>query len=789
MSRGQWPPLGLAVAASLLAGVLLVQLWPRLPPLWIAPLPALAGLWLLRHGDVRRLLGAFLLGLGLACAHGQWSLQQQLPPALSGKDLWLQGEVLGLPVAEPEATRFEFRVLQGEGQGAGLVGRKLRLSWYRPAAAIAPGSQWRLQVRLRPPRGMLNPGGYDFERRALEQRIAATGYVRDPQSAAQLRQASGIDALRDRLSRRIADPLPGERGRFVRALALGDTRGLSQRDWEILRATGLTHLIAISGFHVGMIAGWAALLMGLLYRLWPALGRHWPRPQGAALAALLTATGYTALAGFALPTVRTLLMIAAVLLARLLRRPQRLGDALALALIVVLLIDPLSVLTPGFWLSFLGVAWLMWCLPDARESGWLRSFLQAQGVAMLGLLPLTVWFFSQASLAGLLVNLVGIPWISLGVVPLAVLGLAASTFSSALADGLWRLSAGLMDMLWGALETIAAWPLSLLWLPEPTLPALLLALIGAFWLLLPRGVPGKPLAAVLLLPLLWPAQDRPGHGEADLVMLDVGQGSSLLVRTRSHALLFDAGPATPGGMDMGESAVLPALRALGIRRLDALLLSHDHNDHAGGAGAVRRAFPMATTFAPEGWALAGASLCQRDQAWEWDGVRFRLLHPPPDYPYLGNDSSCVLRIESYGASALLPGDIGRHVETRLVKEQPASLPADVLVVPHHGSPTSSSAAFIAAVSPRYALFGVGSDNRFRLPRPEVVERYRLAGSQLLDSAGSGAVRIRLGTGGAELRERYRFDRPRYWRKADEMPGGREEERPIDAARAMLSPPR
>ncbi|HEX5757279.1 MAG TPA: ComEC/Rec2 family competence protein, partial [Arenimonas sp.] len=341
------PPLGLAVAAALLSGVLLVQLWPQLPPLWMLPLPAMVAIWLYRRSDVLRLVGALMIGVLLACAHGQYALQLQLPSTLAGKDLWIEGEVLGLPEIGVDATRFEFRVRPGEGGAAALVGRKLRLTWYRPEVAIEPGSRWRLQAKLRPPRGVLNPGGYDFERRALEQRIAATGYVRHPQQAVQLGDASGIDALRARLSQRIADALPGDRARFVQALALGDTRALSQHDWEVLRATGLTHLIAISGFHVGMIAGWAALLVIALYRLWPALARRLPRPQGAALAALLTAAFYTALAGFALPTVRTLLMIAAVLLARLLRRPQRLGDAFALALIAVLLADPLSVLVPG----------------------------------------------------------------------------------------------------------------------------------------------------------------------------------------------------------------------------------------------------------------------------------------------------------------------------------------------------------------------------------------------------------------------------------------------------------
>lgn len=766
------PPLGLAVAVSVLAGALLVQVLPALPPyLALAPALLLAG-WAGMKPGYGRLLAAVLMGVVLACAHGRWALDQQWPAAYAGADVRVTGTVEGLVQADTDSTRFSFRVKSANGVGAArLQGRKLRLTWYRTTTRLEPGSRWQLPVRLRPPAGVVNPGGFDFERRALEQRIAATGYVRDGDGLRKLADGSGIDFVRERYSRAIAQALPGPGARFVQALALGDTRGLSDQDWAVLRATGLTHLIAISGFHVGMVAGLAALLAGLCYRVLPMLGRHWPKPQGMAGCSLLAAAGYTALAGFALPTVRTLLMIAAVLLARLLRRPQRLGDAWALALITVLLVDPLSVLSAGFWLSFLGVAWLVWCLPYERERSARVAFLQAQGVAMLGLLPLTVWFFSQTSLSAPLVNLVGIPWISLGVAPLAVLGLLVYPLSSTLGQGLWQLSAWLMEVLWSGLEQVAQWPLSLLWLPEPTLLSLALAMLAVFWLLLPRGVPGKPLAVLLMLPLFWPTLPRPEQGQVDVRVLDVGQGLSVLVQTRNHALLYDAGPATPGGLDSGETVVAPALHALGLRHLDRLLLSHGDNDHAGGANALLRHFPLTPVLAPEGWARAGMSHCRRGQHWQWDGVTFQILHPPPLYPYLKNDSSCVLRIQAGGKVALLPGDISRTVEARLLKEQAGALPADLLVVPHHGSSGSSSATFVAAVRPRYAVFAVGRDNRFRLPREDAVARYREQGSALYDSAGSGALWFRLGPDGVQLRERFRFDRPRYWRHAIPMRSG------------------
>ena len=766
-------PFGPAVAAALLMGVVVAQALAHLPPWPVSLLLAVLGAWAWCRDGLGRLCGAALLGLAMACLQGQGALALQLTEEHSGQTVPLEGRIVGLPVGAQDAVRFEFRVTQAPDPHRDLVGRKLRLGWYARPPLTVPrleaGSTWRLQARLRRPRGLVNPGGFDFERRAMEQRIAATGYVVEPGTARQIKPGAGLDSARSRLARYIAEALPPERSRFVAALALGDTRGLSDDDWQVLRATGLTHLIAISGFHVGLVAGFGALLGQWLHRGVPGSGRRWPRPQATAAAALVFAAGYTALAGFALPTVRTLLMIAAVLLARLARRPQGLAEALAFAMIAVLLVDPLSVLAPGFWLSFFGVAWLAWCLPQVRGQGLLAPFVQAQGVAMVGLLPLSVWFFSQASIPGPLVNLVGIPWISLVVVPLSLAGVALWPVSEAAATTCWQASGALMQVLWLGLERIAAWPPALVWLPEPRLPALALALVGAFWLLLPRGAPGKGLATLLMLALLWPDSHRPAQGEVDLVLLDVGQGLSMLVRTQHHDLLYDAGPAVPRGLDLGDAVVLPALRAHGVRRLDAMVISHGDNDHAGGADAVARGMATPTVLAPQGWAREGMTPCRAGQAWTWDGVTFSFLHPPPHFPYLGNQSSCVLRIEASGSSALLPGDIGRHVESRLARLPAGQVHADVLLVPHHGSGTSSSLDFIAAVRPSLGLVAVGHENRFGLPKPIVSGRYARYRVPLLDTATSGAIHLRLGPQGVQVRQRMRQDRRRYWR--DAAPGG------------------
>jgi competence protein ComEC len=299
------------------------------------------------------------------------------------------------------------------------------------------------------------------------------------------------------------------------------------------------------------------------------------------------------------------------------------------------------------------------------------------------------------------------------------------------------------------------------------LPALLLACFGAAWLLLPRGTPGKVLAALLFLPMLWPGLARPERGEVDIVMLDVGQGLSVLVLTEQHSLLVDAGPALPRAMDYGETVVLPALRALGVNALDGVVLSHGDNDHAGGWPTIRRAHAGPLPFAPEGMPAAIGSYrpCVAGSGWQWDDVRFEFLHPTPHFPYLRNDSSCVLRIRTAHGSVLLPGDIGRHVEARLLYDHGPDLQSEVLLVPHHGSGSSSSWEFVAAVRPQVALASMAAGNRFGHPAAEVVARYREHGAEWLDTAASGAVRLRVGVDGVQITERWRQDRPRYWRDA------------------------
>ncbi len=758
-----WP----SAAVALLAGALAALLWlPALPAFGWTLGALLVGAALAAALPALRWPALALVGAGWALLHAGHVLDARLPSAWEGRDVALDIAIVGLPERGERQQRFEARVEAAPAALPQLAGATLRLGWFDPQApTLVAGERWRVTARLRRPRGVLNPGGFDYERFALEQRVAATGYLRDFPAPERLTHGGGVDALRASIADALRAQVDEPASRLLRGLAVGDRRGLEAADWERLRATGLSHLLAISGLHIGLAAGLGALLARLLYALWPSLGLRLPRPQGMAILALPPALAYACLAGFGLPTQRALLMLGVVLVAVWLRRGLAAPQGLALAAVLLLVVDPLALLGPSFWLSFMGVAWLLMCI--APTTGWrgvALGLLRAQAVLAVGLLPLTLLFFGQASLAGLFANLVAVPVVSLAIVPLTLLGSALLGWPALAATPL-AAAAWLMSTVWSLAGWLQTLPHAQLFLPAPAPLAIALALLGGFVLLLPRGLPGKPLGWVLLLPLLFPRLPQIDEGALELRLIDVGQGLSVLLRTRDHALLYDAGADWPDGLDMGEAAVVPTLRALGVARLDLLVASHADNDHAGGAPAVLRALPVARTLSGEPRKLGWDAACVRGDAWSWNGVIFRFLHPPPDFPELGNEASCVLRIDSAGSSVLLTGDIGQVIEQRLLREDPAALDVDLLLVPHHGSSGSSSADLIAAASPRLALVASGQGNRFGHPRPEIVARYAAAGVPLLGNAECGHLALMLHSDGT-LETRAMRDRDRrIWRTA------------------------
>jgi competence protein ComEC len=769
----------LAGAVAILAGAVLVQGLPVLPPRWLDAVlacTALAGFGACMHWRAPAILWCLPITLA-AFAWTAWradlAMSARLPHALEKQDILVVGTVTDLPQAQEGSTRFDFDIAQAQFDGNGVpVSGHVRLSWYasrdQPAPSIEPCSTWRLRVRMKRPHGLVNPGGFDFERSALQKGIVATGYVRDDPANAMLHAGACVDGIRARIAAAIEAALPDDvhAVRLLRALSVGDERALDERDWQVVRATGIAHLIAISGFHVGLAAVFGALLVRLIWWVFPALALRLARPLAEAAIAFPASLAYGALAGFGLPTTRTLLMIAVVAGWRLLRRGGGFGEGFGLALAAILIVDPLSVLSAGFWLSFAGVALLAWTL--ARDSGW-RGHLKEIGLApllmTLALLPLTVWFFGQASLVGPLANLVAVPFVSFVIVPVDLAACALLFAWPWAGQHLLHVCAYLVDGLWWFLVHLAAWRPAMQYLPEASLLAFALGCIGAIWLLAPRGVPARALGALLLLPLCWPRSVLPAGGAFHATVIDVGQGLSVLVRTRGHALLVDAGARYPSGFDLGEAAVVPTLHALGVAQLDGLIISHGDNDHSGGAASVLAAYPGTPVWVGEpARGPVPMQQCHAGQQWRWDGVEFRVLHPPAPVTLKDNDAGCVLLVTGAGGRLLLPADTSSKVEPAIARAVPRGPPL-ALVAPHHGSKTSSSPAYLEALRPRFAIASTGYLNGYHHPAPTVVTRYADLGIPLLDTPDTGAVCIAFPAAAPpSVVSEERLRQAHYWRE-------------------------
>lgn len=704
-------------------------------------------------------------------------MDSRLPAAIEGEDLVVEGVIAGLPQLRTDASRFVLDVSSARAGVLAIPWRgRIRLAWYNREGVEAPGisacERWRLTVRLKRPRGLLNPGGADTERSALERGIDATGYVRENAELQFLGTAPYcIHAAREWIAGEISRHVSNERdAALLRSFAVGDTRGLTQRDWEVARANGISHLIAISGFHVGVAALGGVGWIWLVYRCFPNLGRHLPRVQAQAAGALAVAWLYSGLAGFGLPTVRTLLMIAVVTCCRCLRRKASGPQSLAMALIAILVFDPLSVLSPGFWLSFGGVAFLMLGLKveETGIRGFLRELTLGQWVMTLALLPMAMWFFGEASLVGALSNLVAVPFVSFVIVPLALISVCLLVVGPWLAPYALQLATALTHGQWWLFEQLAAWPGAHWYLPVFSPWVLAMAMFGACCLVAPRGLPLRWCGALMFLPLIWPPIERPPRGAFEAWMLDVGQGLAVLITTREHTLLFDAGARFPSEFDLGQAAVLPSIRALGSGRLDSIVVSHADNDHAGGVPAVRMAFPEAALRAgePERMGMP-ARPCEAGSHWSWDGVAFRFLHPVAGTSGRGNDRSCVLAIETASGRLLLTGDISTRAEAPLALDLPEGAPW-VLQVPHHGSRTSSGVPFLKAMAPMLGLVSAGWKNRFGHPHPKIAERYADLGIPLLNTADEGAIRVLFPADEPpRVTHRARRERRPYWRETSD----------------------
>ncbi|MGI4719536.1 MAG: DNA internalization-related competence protein ComEC/Rec2 [Janthinobacterium lividum] len=778
-----------------LAGVVWLQTRSALPAatalagMGIAALPLLA----LRRRPAC-LLAAVLLGACWAAMIAHYALDDELPRALEGVDLTIVGTVDSLPHALDGGTRFNFHVERAATPGA-TVPERIALSWYGQgdgqgraplARSPEPGERWQLVVRLQRPHGNANPHGFDYEAWLLEQGIRATGYVRPAGGrnvrldAFVARPGHVVERARAVLRRHILDQLAGKPyAGVIVALVIGDQRGIEQADWDVFNRTGIGHLVSISGLHVTMVAGLGAWAMSALWRrsffvAGAALPLRLPAQKAGALAGAVVALLYVLLAGFGVPAQRTFYMLAVVALALCCGRIVTLSQVLCLALGVVVLLDPWAVLAAGFWLSFGAVAIILYAnmgrVRNRAERGWRRTLAMAartQYAVTIGLVPLTMFLFSQVSLVSPLANAVAIPLVSLVVTPLALAGALLPAPLAGWVLGLAHLGVALLAE---ALGWLADGPAATWSAPAPQGWIFALALAGTAWMLAPRGWPQRWAGLAAWMPMLTQLPAMPEQGAFTVTAFDVGQGMALLVETHGHRLLYDAGPQYGPGADAAGRILLPYLRGRGIGRLDALLVSHSDVDHAGGARTVLAGATVAavhSSLAPGHPVVRLAprhTRCEAGQGWRWDGVRFDMLGPAADsYAQAGlkaNARSCVLRVSGKGGTILLAADIEAAQEAQLLRRAPEQLRADVLLVPHHGSGTSSTAAFLAAVQPSVGIFQVGHRNRYRHPKKEVFARYGELGVRRIRTDQSGAVTLTFDD--ALAIAEYRSERRRYW---------------------------
>ncbi len=737
--------------------------WCGMIPLLLLCLPFLPRL---------RLPLLFALGFLWALLHAHWILSTGLAPELEGRDLLVEGVIVSLPERQGRRVRFEFEVerLQAAGAGQYLSPGRVRLSWYETAPALRVGDRWSLKVRMKQPHGFMNPGGFDYEGWLFRQGIRATGYVRGTDENRRLGEG-GIryaiqrwrQALRIQIVRVAGDPSAAA---LLTALVIGDRSGIERSQWELFTRTGINHLIAISGLHIGIVAGLSFLLIRLIWSRFGWLLLRIPAPQAAAFGALLAAAFYAAMAGFALPTQRALVMLLALLGSLLLRRSSSPGHGLSLALLAVVILDPFSVLSIGFWLSFAAVAAILYSISGRLgKKGFLWQWGRVQWVISLALIPVLVAWGLKVSLVAPLVNLIAVPLFSFLLLPLVLAGAVLLTLSDSLGGMLlqatgWMLGQGIDGLTWVAGLPVVSWG------PGERPPwSWLAAMVGGVLLLAPCGLPGRWLGMVFFLPLVTLRPPGPPHGDVWFTLLDVGQGMSVVLRTRNHTLVYDTGPRFSARFDAGSAVLVPYLRTFGIDYVDRVILSNGDQDHQGGLGGLLQRIAVGAISSGEPGRITErqSTLCQDGEKWSWDGVQFRILHPVKSSGWRGNDASCVLQVEAGGRRILIPGDIGARAESALLLAHGAVIKSDLLVVPHHGSATSSSPAFVRVVSPDYALASTGYRNSYGFPRTEVLMRWQDVGSKILNTAETGALTFRLDADGSIAPpEIYRRDTGRYW---------------------------
>ncbi len=752
-----------------LAGVLLLQWQAQLPSLWwVAAIPFLIICLFIVRG--LRLPSALMLGFLWALLYAHVIMDRGIADELQGKDLYVNGVVVSLPDSTERSTRFEFLVEHMEFRGTEQPSPgRIRLSWYRTAPEIKAGQRWRLVVRLKRPRGFANPGGFDYAGWLLQRGIRATGYVRKSEHNRLLGRAGGLVAvqrwrqtIRDKINTLSTEPTGAA---VLNGLVVGDRSGIRQAQWQLFSRTGTSHLIAISGLHIGIVFGLFFFLMRWAWTLSKTLPLLIPSQLIAAVCGFVAAVIYAAMAGFAIPTQRALIMLLVFVVGYLLRRPPRPLRSLAVALMLVVMWDPLAVLSAGFWLSFGAVAAIFFGISGrVGKIGWLQQWGRVQWVIALGLAPVLLAMGLQVSLLSPLVNLIAVPMFSLIIVPLCLSTALLLFLFEPLGFQLLGLTNWILMQGLACLDYLSSVPYAVWTVPDQPVWVWPTVIVGVVMLLAPMGIPARWLGLIFIAPMVLVRPEVPEYGAVNLTVLDVGQGLAVVVQTRCHTMLYDLGPRFSDEFDAGSAVVVPYLRSAGIDRVDLLMLSNGDMDHSGGLSGILGRVEIGSVLSGEPERLSvPAALCRAGNSWTWDGVAFRVLHPEADSYWRDNNASCVLKIEAAGRTLLIPGDIEGGVETALRHNIREGLESDLVIIPHHGSRSSSTEGFVQEVSPRYAIVSTGYRNHYGFPDSDVVGRWRSVGAEVLNTAELGAVELKIAANGAiSTPICHRRQRSHYW---------------------------
>ncbi|MFQ3323917.1 MAG: competence protein ComEC [Pseudomonadales bacterium] len=714
-------------------------------------------------------IGGILCGFTWALLYGQLQLSYEIDEQSIAKEIQVYGRVVDIPAlglgrAAP-STSF-ILALDAPSTAVNNL-RNIRLSWYS-APLIKAGQRWQLKVKLKPVSSLVNTGSFDYRRWALVNNIDAVGSVVNSSTAQLLvdTPARSVAGLRngwlDLIRRSDVDV---EIKPLLEALGVGYRKNFTAQHNMVLAATGTSHLMVISGLHIGLCAGfgwWLGVLMAHLTHI--PIVRGW-RNSIASSSALLMAIIYCAMAGSAVPTTRALLMLALVIVLKLNWRRFFAVDILLLVMLALLLLNPLFVLSASFWLSFTAVAMLVLVAEQRGQGSSWWQIVATQWWVFVGLIPVLAITGLPISLISPVVNLVAIPLVSIFVVPPILLVMLISFVSVSHALLMLTIASYPLAKLWRALEYVQSLelmtPISL----TPNLMTIALAIIGLGLLLTKTGFRWR-MAGLLMITTIWlPVRVHPDY-QLKLTTLDVGQGLSLVVQTQNHTLVYDMGASYESGFNLGQAVVEPYLRSEGVVIIDVAVVSHTDNDHAGGYQYLNDNFVIKKTYMPA--AKIGASAqqkCQAGHSWIWDGVKLEFLHPFETLAAKTNNQSCVLQITAADQRLLLTGDIEREVEHKLVGRTIDELASDVLIAPHHGSSSSSSALFLHKVKPKTVIVSAGYLNRFNHPTAEVLSRYKDFNSLVLNTAQVGSVELLVGHNGKLNSPRLgRSKMARYWRR-------------------------